>query len=176
MKQGKKFNRVSMILTVLLTIGLACASASAAIYICPRADNDAKSIQGTLNMLHNSTTLTVNIPILATCHVESSGYSEKSFYPNSTGYTSQFLNHTIEVISGGIGSVNVSLSGSTPISVTGTTNDRIYGFSTNRVDYTINQSIWRLYFYNETHEGSHLLKKPDGTIYTTVMLSTFIQW
>lgn len=165
-----------MVATVLVTLCLISSGTSAAVYVCPRADYDVKSIINTLNTLLDSTTLTVDIPILATCHVESEGYSEKWFFPGTTGCTSQFLQHTIEVISGGIGSVNVSLSGNTPISVTGTTNDRIYAFNTNRVDYTINQSIWRLYFYNETHEASHYLKRPNNTIYTTVMLSTYISW
>jgi len=163
-------------ISILFILSFTCANVSAAIYTLPRADIDVKSINGTTNMLMNSTTLTVNVPIVTTCSVRSAGYSLMSFYPYGTGYTSQFLNHTIEVKSGGLGSVNVALSGATPISLTGTSNDRIYGFDTNRIDYTINQSIWRLYYYNETHIGSHYLKNPNGSIYSTVMLSTVISW
>ncbi len=176
MSKRKMFMRAVFTLVLIMTLSIAAANSLAAVYICPRADNDTKSIIQTTNILHNSTTLEVDIPILTTCHVESSGYSLKSFYPGTTGCTSEFVGHSIEVKSGGIGAISVAVSGATPITLTGNTNDRTYYFDTNRVDYTIHQSIWRLYYFNETHTGSHKLKLPSGAVYSTIVLGTYIQW
>lgn len=171
----KKTFKIMIALVIIIALATVGTGVSAAIYTLPRADSDVKSVISSTHLLSNSTTLTVNIPLVATCTVRSSGYSWYIFNANGTGCTRILLGHSINIQSGGIGVISISL-GPTPITMQGTNGNKTYYFDTDRVDYTANQSIWRLYYYNETHESTNKLKRANGEVYSTVMNSTYINW
>jgi hypothetical protein len=171
-----KLTKMVVVTICLFAFLLPSTGVSAVVYTYPRADSDMKSVINTTSLLSKSTTLTVDTPIITNCSVRSSGYSWFQFNANGTGCTRTFISHSINVKSGGIGVISLTLSASPQVTIIGSSGDRTYSFTTDRVDYTINQSIWRLYFYNETDESSNYLKKSNGQIYSTVMNSTYISW
>ncbi|MHB1484627.1 MAG: hypothetical protein ACYCYI_08170 [Saccharofermentanales bacterium] len=171
----KKIFKIMISIIIMITLATTCAGVSAAVYTLPRADSDVKNVISTTHLLSNSTTLTVDIPLITTCTVRSSGYSWYIFNANGTGCTRSFVGHSINIQSGGIGVININL-GPTPISMQGTNGDKTYSFDTDRVEYTVYQIIWRLYYYNETHVSTNKLKLSNGTVYSTIMNSTYINW
>jgi hypothetical protein len=170
-----KENAMKKTISILVIIALISIPVLVGAYAYPRSALDQKPVLGTNWTLGVIDTLYCEFPIFGNQTVTSVGQDNLIFNANGTGYTKQFISHTMSVTTTTLTGGTLSLAGNS-INLPIGTYTKTYSTTTDSWYYTIDEIAWRIYSYSEGHVTNNYLKNSGGTILTTVTDSATIAY